>query len=618
MFLTCVCYLVPVNSSYNVNANDFFDNLLFQVSQYQDIAEFYICGDFNARCGDMADYIEGVDHLPVRQVIDYTLNAYSDLFVDFLINVNCCIVNGRNSTADDYTFVSTRGCSVVDYCLTAYETLSRISNFKVLRASQLVNSLGQVDIVHAVPDHSFLQWSFSLDCKSKSSPRNAPGCEHIKYDTSNIPQAFMLENDVQVKIFSTIASLESSIKGQVEIDNAYDQFCNTVKSCMDNDLQKRHIKLDSGVSNKKRKILKPWWNDTLSVLWNDMCAAEKEWLRETNTVVKARKKHLFICKRKTFDKEIRLNKRRYTQDKDKELLETQHKDQREFWRKIGKIGVGQNRQNVIPLEVKLEDGSVSDDIPTVLNRWKTDFSNLLNPVSEVSDANRPFNVLGNNQNPLLLNDTELNETITHDELIKVLKTAGSNKASGHDTIPTEVLKNETSKIFLLRLFNVCFQTGKAPTQWSKCILNPIPKSSTSDKRDPMSYRGIALAPSSYKLFCGILNNRLVKWADANGILADEQNGFRKGRSTVDHISSRTNIIETRKLKRKQTFVAFIDFRKAYDSIDRSLLWLKLEDLGIGGNILNVIKSMYNDVEYCVRLNGINTEWFKVMNGLKQG
>ena len=65
----------------------------------------------------------------------------------------------------------------------------------------------------------------------------------------------MLENDVQVKIFSTIASLESSIKSQVEIDNAYDQFCNTVKSCMDNDLQKRHIKLDSGVSNKKRKIL---------------------------------------------------------------------------------------------------------------------------------------------------------------------------------------------------------------------------------------------------------------------------------------------------------------------------------------------------------------------------
>ena len=78
------------------------------------------------------------------------------------------------------------------------------------------------------------------------------------------------------------------------------------------------------------------------------------------------------------------------------------------------------------------------------------------------------------------------------------------------------------------------------------------------------------------------------------------------------------MIETRKLKRKQTFVAFIDFRKAYDCIDRSLLWLKLEDLGIGGNTLNVIKAMYSDVEDCVRLNGVDTELFKVMNGLKQG
>ena len=115
-----------------------------------------------------------------------------------------------------------------------------------------------------------------------------------------------------------------------------------------------------------------------------------------------------------------------------------------------------------------------------------------------------------------------------------------------------------------------------------------------------------------------MNNRLIKWAETNEILADEQNGFRKGRSTIDHISSITNIIETRKLKRKQTFAAFIDFRKAYDSINRPLLWTKLEDLGIGGNILTVIKSIYNDVQYCVRLNGIDTNWFRVTNGLKQG
>ena len=214
MFLSCVCYLVPVNSSYNVNANEFFNNLLIQVSQYQDIAEFYICGDFNARCGDMADFIEGVDQLPERQITDLTLNAYSDLFIDFLINVNCCIVNDRNSIVNDYTFVSTRGCSDVDYCLTAYGTLSRISNFKVVRASQLVhdaNILGQVDTSHAIPDHSILQWSFSLNCKSQASAHTVPGYERIKYNTSSIPQTFMLGNFVKDHFFDTVTNLESSV-----------------------------------------------------------------------------------------------------------------------------------------------------------------------------------------------------------------------------------------------------------------------------------------------------------------------------------------------------------------------------------------------------------------------
>ena len=60
---------------------------------------------------------------------------YSDIFIDFLINVNCCIVNGRNSIQDDFTFVSPRGSSMVDYCLVPYEHLRCISNFSVIRAS---------------------------------------------------------------------------------------------------------------------------------------------------------------------------------------------------------------------------------------------------------------------------------------------------------------------------------------------------------------------------------------------------------------------------------------------------------------------------------------------------
>ncbi|CAG2252315.1 unnamed protein product [Mytilus edulis] len=119
-----------------------------------------------------------------------------------------------------------------------------------------------------------------------------------------------------------------------------------------------------------------------------------------------------------------------------------------------------------------------------------------------------------------------------------------------------------------------------PELWSRGIITPIPKSSTSDPRDPMSYRGITLAPTSYKLYCGVLNSRLTVKLDELNFIHDEQNGFRSNRSTIDHLSTITSIIETRKMCKLSTFAAVIDFKKAYDTVNRFLLFCKLESIGI--------------------------------------
>ena len=70
------------------------------------------------------------------------------------------------------------------------------------------------------------------------------------------------------------------------------------------------------------------------------------------------------------------------------------------------------------------------------------------------------------------------------------------------------------------------------------------------------------------MYCSVLNDRLVKFLDEREVIQDEQNGFMKGKSTIDHLSSITSIIETRKKCKLSTYVAFIDFKKAYDSINR--------------------------------------------------
>lgn len=89
----------------------------------------------------------------------------------------------------------------------------------------------------------------------------------------------------------------------------------------------------------------------------------------------------------------------------------------------------------------------------------------------------------------------------------------------------------------------------------------------------------------YKLYCSILNDRLCRWSEDNGKLVDEQNGFRKKRSTVNYLSSLITLLETRRKRKLSTFCAFIDFKKAYDCINRNILWDRLSRIGVSGKLL---------------------------------
>jgi hypothetical protein len=77
----------------------------------------------------------------------------------------------------------------------------------------------------------------------------------------------------------------------------------------------------------------------------------------------------------------------------------------------------------------------------------------------------------------------------------------------------------------------------------------------------------------------------------------------KGRSTIDHISTSTSIIETRKKCKLSTFVSFIDVKKPYDIIDRYLLFNKLDNLDLSSKFMLALKAIYSNIECCVRLNG---------------
>jgi len=89
-------------------------------------------------------------------------------------------------------------------------------------------------------------------------------------------------------------------------------------------------------------------------------------------------RHIFVDKRNNFDKNCQQTKRQYWYRSQDELLNIQNKDPREFWKNVGKIGVGSERQKSIPMEVILEDGSICTDTNIILNTWKTSYEHLLN------------------------------------------------------------------------------------------------------------------------------------------------------------------------------------------------------------------------------------------------
>ena len=105
---------------------------------------FFLCGDFNARVSNLEDFILGIDKIPERYGIDFKCNKYGEQLCDFLINSNCCILNGRGYKNNGFTFVNTQGTSVVDYCLIPYDRLDKYHNFEVSSFSDMINEKVQV------------------------------------------------------------------------------------------------------------------------------------------------------------------------------------------------------------------------------------------------------------------------------------------------------------------------------------------------------------------------------------------------------------------------------------------------------------------------------------------
>ena len=157
-------------------------------------------------------------------------------------------------------------------------------------------------------------------------------------------------------------------------------------------------------------------------------------------------------------------------------------------------------------------------------------------------------------------------------------------------------------------YNCC---TKVPRHWKDATIKVL-YYKKSDRSNCNNYRRISLLSHAGKLLLKIVAKRLRDYCEAHGILPDEQRGFRPEQSTVDMLFVVRRLQELARRQRIPLYMCFVDLQKAYDSVDRELLWKVLARAGVPEEMIVVIRQFHDGMQARVRMdNGELLDWFKV-------
>ena len=176
------------------------------------------------------------------------------------------------------------------------------------------------------------------------------------------------------------------------------------------------------------------------------------------------------------------------------------------------------------------------------------------------------------------------------EIKKALKELRNGKAAGVHNISLEVMTVDLdiTANMLHPLFEKIWTEGEIPNDWKCGLLVKLPKKGDTTNCD--NWRGITLLSEPSKVLTSVLLKRITEHVNLR--LQKEQAGFRPNRSCSDQINTLWIIIEQRVHWSSCLYTVFIDFEKAFDSINREAMWKEVKHYGVPTQIVNLIIETY--------------------------
>lgn len=364
----------------------------------------------------------------------------------------------------------------------------------------------------------------------------------------------------------------------------------------------------SGGKPFKRAV--PWWNEETKNVTEQKKRALNKFKKYPTTDNLIAFKQARATARKVILKNKRDSWNEYTSTITPDI------ESKTMWTKIKAVS-GINTSNTIT-SIQTETNSITEDPVEIANIIATHFEN----VSHTNNYEPNFLQIKNNSEISINFNTEnefaYNSPFTIEELESEIQKTKIG-APGPDTISNDMLKNLTPEVkdFLLRLYNKLWDENVYPESWKEATIVPIPKPN-KNKMLPSNLRPISLTCCMGKLFERMVNTRLQMYLENNNFLVTYQAGYRKKRSTIDHLVLLEHSIQEAFRKREHLIAVFFDIKGAFDMTWRHGILDKLWKFGLRGKLPLLIKSFLENRLFKVRVGNEFSTSRILQNGVPQG
>jgi len=524
-----------------------------------------VLGDFNAKIGKENIYKPTIGSESLHEIT----NDNGNKLITFATARNMIISNTYfpHKKIHKQTWISPCGLvkNQIDHMLVDNRIKSCVNDIRSMRGSS------------AMSDHFLVKAKIVLRISTKWRKKDKYK-EKINKDLLKTTTAKVYQEKITLEL--------RNIQEMVDVNEAWEKVEQVIQ---------RTTKEVLGYIPKKAK--KTWFNEECKDAQEEKDKARTKVLQNPSED----NKRLLAQKQRIAKKVIRRNKRLWEKERIHAIENNRNSNTKIFFEKANEVKHGFKTR---PTVMKKNDGFLLTESKEIACEFKEMFEKLLNQPNENITALEYTSV------------EQLCEKPSEEEVKIGIDMLKNGKAPGDDEIVSEYLKKGGQGLLnqLHKLMNTIWEHEEIPEAWRISIICPVHKK--GDIMEFENYRGISLLNTTYKLLSNILLTRINPYIKE--IIGEYQAGFMKGKSTIDQIHIVKQVVEKSHEFDKDIHLLFIDFRAAYDSINRDKLWEVMGQLGIPAKLIRLIKACSYNSKSKISFGGDLSGEFPVTTGLRQG